>query len=221
MARRNAEPRIAAHLGRPETPEETAARKAENSRNYRQSQSFKNLIFALVVSLAIVAVVYFIVPRGEVDNAPQPDVAAIASQVADQYERTVVTPDAPEGWTTNIAEIEPGSPSVWTINYNSIPDAGHAYIRFAQAFDGDEVWAAQELRGTQPTGTVTINGVEFTEYVVKDPSSTSNISYALGVQAGTDFVLLYGSASAEITAQLAEHVADDIAALQQEGATHE
>lgn len=221
MARRNAEPRIAAHLGRPETPEETAARKAENSRNYRQSQSFKNLIFALVVSLAIVAVVYFIVPRGEVDNAPQPDVAAIASQVSDQYERTVVTPDAPDGWTTNIAQVEPGAPSVWTINFNSIPDAGHAYVRFAQAFDADEVWAAQELRGTEPTGTVTAGGVEFTEYIVRDPSSTSNISYALGTQAGTDYVLLYGSASAEITAQLAERVADDIAALQQEGATHE
>ena len=218
MARRG-EPRIAAHLGRPETPEETAARKAENSKNYRQSQSFKNLIFALVVSLAIVAVVYFIVPRGEVDNAPQPNVEEIASQVADQYERTVISPDAPEGWTKNIAEIEPGSPSIWTVNFNSIPDAGHAYVRFSQAFDATELWATQELRGTEPTGTVTAGGVEFTEYVVKDPSSTSNISYALGVQAGTDYVLLYGSASAEITAQLAEHVADEIAALQQEGPT--
>ena len=218
MARRG-EPRIAAHLGRPETPEETAARKAENSKNYRQSQSFKNLIFALVVSLAIVAVVYFIVPRGEVDNAPQPDVDAIASQVADQYERTVITPDAPEGWTKNIAEIEPGSPSIRTVNFNSIPSAGHAYVRFSQAFDADSLWATQELRGTEPTGTVTAGGVEFTEYVVKDPTSTSNISYALGVQAGTDYVLLYGSASEEITAQLAERVADEIAALQQEGPT--
>ena len=200
MARRNAEPRVAAHLGRPETPEETAARKAENSKNYRQSQSFKNLIVALVASLAIVAVVYFIVPRGEVDNAPQPDVDAIASQVADQFERTVITPDAPEGWTKNIAEIEPGSPSIWTVNFNSIPDAGHAYVRVSQAFDATELWATQELRGTEPTGTVTAGGVEFTEYVVKDPSSTSNISYALGVQAGTDYVLLYGSASPEITA---------------------
>src|SRR5690606_22550758 len=118
-------------------------------------------------------------------------------------------------------EIEPCSPSVWTVNFNSIPDAGHAYVRFSQAFDADELWATQQLRGTEPTGTVTAGGVEFTEYVVKDPSSTSNISYALGAQAGPDYVLLYGSASAEITARLAEHVADDIAALQQEGATHE
>lgn len=221
MARRPAEPRIAAHLGRPETPEEMAARKAENSKNYRQSQSFKNLIVALLVSLAIVAVVYFIVPRGEIDNAPQPNVDEIASQVSNQFERTVITPDAPDGWTTNIAEIEPGAPSVWTVNFNSIPDAGHAYVRFSQAFDADEVWATQQLRGTEASGTVTAGGIDFTEYVVSDPSSTSNIAYALGVQAGSDYVLLYGSASAEITAQLAERVADEIAALQQEGATHE
>ena len=216
MARRGSEPRIAAHLGRPETPEETAARKAENSKNYRQSQSFKNLIFALVVSLAIVAVVYFIVPRGQVDNAPQPDVEQIASQVSEQFERTVITPDAPEGWTKNIAEINPGSPSVWTVNFNSIPDAGHSYVRFSQAFDADEVWASQELRGTQPSGTVTAGGVEFTEYTVKDPSSTSNISYALGVQAGTDYVLLYGSADKDFTVQLAERIAGDVTTLKEE-----
>ena len=70
MARAPREPRIAAHLGRPETPAEEAARKAENSKNYRQSQSFRNLIIALVASLAIVAVVYFIVPRGEVAERP-------------------------------------------------------------------------------------------------------------------------------------------------------
>ena len=64
------EPRIAAHLGRPETPAEEAARKAENTKNYRQSQSFRNLIIALVASLAIVAVVYFIVPRGEIAERP-------------------------------------------------------------------------------------------------------------------------------------------------------
>jgi hypothetical protein len=38
--------RVVAELGRPETPEETAARKAESSRVYRSSQNFRNLIAA-------------------------------------------------------------------------------------------------------------------------------------------------------------------------------
>ena len=39
-------PRIVAELGRPETPDETASRKAESSRVYRASQNTRNLIVA-------------------------------------------------------------------------------------------------------------------------------------------------------------------------------
>ena len=48
-------PRIVAELGRPETPDETAARKAESSRVYRASQNTRNLVAALLVTLAVVA----------------------------------------------------------------------------------------------------------------------------------------------------------------------
>ena len=47
-------PRIVAELGRPETPDETAARKAESSRVHRESQNTRNLVAALIVTIAIV-----------------------------------------------------------------------------------------------------------------------------------------------------------------------
>ena len=55
--------RVVAELGRPETPSETAARKAESSRVYRSSQTFRNLIAALLASVAVVLVIAFAVPR--------------------------------------------------------------------------------------------------------------------------------------------------------------
>lgn len=213
MAAKQREPRIAAHLGRPETPEEEAARKAENSKRYRQSQSFRNLIIALLATLAIVAVVYFIVPRGELTERPAPDVAEIAADASTQYERTVITPEAPDDWTLNIAEVEPGSPSTWTINYNSIPGQNRAFLRFAQAFDADDAWASQMLRGSAPTGNVTIGGVEWATYEIASPDAAGNISYALGTQAGPDHILIYGNADAETAAELAEAIAPDMSAL--------
>ncbi|MGO1256355.1 DUF4245 family protein [Microbacterium gubbeenense] len=218
MARAPREPRIAAHLGRPETPAEEAARKAENSKNYRQSQSFRNLIIALVASLAIVAVVYFIVPRGEIADAPQPDIAATASEVAEQFDRTVIVPTAPDDWGKNIAQVNPGSPSVWSVNYNDIPEAKRGFIKFEQAFDADEVWASQVLRGTSPSGTTTIDGLEWTEFEIRDPESTGNVSYALGIQAGSDYVLVYGSAEPDVAAVIASSVADDVEQLKKESA---
>ncbi|WP_156759325.1 DUF4245 family protein [Microbacterium karelineae] len=209
-------PRVVAHLGRPETAEETAARKAENSRRYRQSQSFRNLIIALVVSLAVVAVVYFVVPRGDLAEPAQPDVGGIAAQASEQFDRTVIVPDAPDGWGVNLAEIDAGTPAVWTVNFNDIPDAARSFLRFAQAFDADDAWAAQTLRGAAPTGAVTIDGVEWDEYEIGDPDSAGNVSYALGAQAGPDHVLIYGAAEADTAAIIASAVADDIATLQKE-----
>ena len=51
-------PRIVAELGRPETPQETADRKAASSARYRSSKTFRNLVAALLITIAVVAVVY-------------------------------------------------------------------------------------------------------------------------------------------------------------------
>jgi hypothetical protein len=42
--------RVVAELGRPETPEEEAARRAENSRLYRQRKTVNNLVYSLIVT---------------------------------------------------------------------------------------------------------------------------------------------------------------------------
>ena len=73
--------RVVAHLGRPETPQETADRKAEFSARYRNSKTFKNLIAAILVTVAVVFVVVAGVPRGEPVAQPQPDVTALAAGI--------------------------------------------------------------------------------------------------------------------------------------------
>jgi hypothetical protein len=47
------EGRVVAELGRPETPAETAARKAESSRLHRQRQTVNNLVYSLIATLGI------------------------------------------------------------------------------------------------------------------------------------------------------------------------
>lgn len=74
------QPPIVAELGRPETPDETAARKAASSKAYRGSQTVRNLVAALLVTVAVVAVIIFAVPRGEPVKAEEIDVAGIAAR---------------------------------------------------------------------------------------------------------------------------------------------
>jgi hypothetical protein len=205
-------PRIVAELGRPETPEETAERKAESSRVHRAAQTTRNLIAALLVTLAVVAVVIFAVPRGEPPVRAPIDVAAIAQQVEAAEGRTVIVPDAPKDWRVNSAAMDDDSTRAWTIVY--APATG--FIRIAQGFDADATWPTQVLDGAGVDGTVMIDGIEWTRFDIADPSRTGNVSGALSTQAGPDTILVYGSAKEESLEEAAASVSDQVRGLRED-----
>ncbi|MDT0180051.1 DUF4245 family protein [Microbacterium sp. ARD31] len=206
------DPRIVAELGRPETPDETAARKAEASRIYRSSQTVRNLVAALVITVAVVAVIIFAVPRGTPPDDGPIDVAAVAADVADARERTVIVPDAPPQWRVNAASVTGEGIRAWTVVY--VPDAG--FLRIAQGFDADESWPTRELGGAAVGETVEIAGVEWDRYDIRDPARAGNVSGALATDAGADIVMVYGTSSDEDLERAAEAVAEDVLALREE-----
>lgn len=203
------QPRIVAELGRPETPEETAERKAEFSKNYRASQTFRNLIAALIITLAVVAVIIFAVPRGEPATERTIDVAGIAADVEATMESPVIVPDLGDFWRVNAAELQGGATTVWNVTLAPAGEDERDFIRIAQAFDADASWAPQMLNGTAPTDTARIGGLEWDVYSL-GRESENNVSYAIGTQAGDDYVLLYGSRSPDSTAELAESLIPQI-----------
>lgn len=203
------EPRVVAGLGRPETAQETADRKAESSRVYRSSQTFRNLIAALLATVAIVVVIVFAVPRGEAPARPPIDVAKIAADVETTMKRPAIVPEADEFWRVNAAELEGGSTVVWNVTLAPAAEDERGFVRVAQAFSADVSWAPQMLDGMAPTGTTTIDGVEWDVFDIGDRGA-ANVSYALGTQAGPDYVLLYGSRSADSTAELAASLSPQI-----------
>lgn len=207
-------PRVVAELGRPETPDETASRKAESSRIYRASQNTRNLIAALLVTLAVVAVIILAVPRGEPPQTPPIDVAAVAQSIESAEGRTVLVPGVPDAWRVNRASIEGDSTAAWTIVY--VPDETTGFLRFAQGFDADPAWTTRALSGASVSGTVMIGGVEWQTYDIPDPVRAGNISAAVSTQAGSDIVLIYGSTDDATLELAAAAVADQIIALREE-----
>lgn len=203
--------RIVAELGRPETPDETAARKAASSQAYRSSKTFRNLLTALGVILIVVAIVVLGVPRGEPAERPPIDVAAEAAALSDTLQRPVLTPDVPDDWRVNSATLQADTIDAWTIVY--APDDSAGFVRVAQGFDADEAWTAEVVAGNRPNGTTTIEGIVWEEYRVSDPARAGNVSYALATEAGTDVVMVYGSASPAVAATVAGALAPEIADL--------
>jgi hypothetical protein len=211
--------RVVAELGRPETPDETASRKAESSRIYRSSQNTRNLVAALLVTLAVVAVIIFAVPRGAPPAADPIDVAAVAQSIESAEGRTVLVPEVPEEWLVNRASIEGDSTAAWTIVY--VPDETSGFLRFAQGFDADPAWTTRVLSGASVDSTVTIDGVEWDRYAIADPSRAGNVSAALSTQAGDDIVLVYGSTDDATLELAAASVADQILRLREEASSEE
>jgi len=195
-------PRVVAELGRPETPEETAARKAENSRNHRQRQTLRNLVLALGASLLVVLVIVLIVPRSDAPIEPDIDVAAVAEQAQIAIDDELAVPELPEGWRANAAEIRSSAAdgvTAWYVGYLTPSDE---YIGVYQGVEANPTWVAGLLSRTLATGTTTIDGVEYTVYDNRESSDdVGNARYALTTESGgTTFVLLGTATDDEFTA---------------------
>lgn len=206
--------RIVAELGRPETAEETAARKAASSQAHRSSQTVRNLIAALIVILAVVAVIIFIVPRGSVEESKPVDVAAVAATATSAYDHTVIVPEVPHTWRANAADISGDSTPTWTVVYATSEKSG--FVRVAQGFDADAAWDARLLSGAAADGSITIDGIDWTRYAVGGSDPSDNITYAIGTDAGTDRILVYGATDATTAAVAARGLTDQIEAMREE-----
>ncbi|QEA28974.1 DUF4245 domain-containing protein [Microbacterium sp. CBA3102] len=213
MSKQTKQPPIIAELGRPETPDETAARKAASSKAYRSSQTFRNLIAALLVTVAVVAVIIFAVPRGEPVEPEPIDVAGIAAGVESTMDSPVLVPELGDFWRANSAKLLGGATVVWEVTLAPSADDERGFIKVAQAFDAGASWAPQRLNGIAPTDTVRIGGLDWDVYEPGNADSNANVTYAIGTQAGDDYILLYGSRSPDSTAELAESLIPQIRSL--------
>jgi hypothetical protein len=186
------QPRVVAELGRPETPEEMAERKAENSRNYRKRKTVNNLVYSLLVCVGLVLVIALAVPRADNSLVPEVNYDAVATQAQTSSDHILVNPDLPGSWSSNRAETDrTGGVSSWNIG---LITPSNEYIGITQGFDANETWVSQQLRQTTASSTVTIDGVEWTIYDNRARDDVGNVEYALTTESGASTFIVFGTA---------------------------
>lgn len=207
--------RVVAELGRPETPEETAARKAESSRNHRKRQTVNNLVFSLLATLGVVLIIVLIVPRSDTSLLPDVDYHTAAQKAQEARDEVIMDPELPADWTSNSAKLsvtEPPAISDWYIGLITPDDQ---FMGITQGFDANPTWQAQQLNGSLADSTLDIDGVTWTVYDNRDgsgPDDTGNVEYALATESGTSTVLIFGTASDEDFRTVAEAIAAQVKA---------
>lgn len=210
--------RVVAELGRPETPEETAARKAQNSRNHRARQTVNNLVFSLLATVGVVALIVLLVPRSDSPIDRSVDWRSITAEAQQTREETLVNPELPDGWSSNYAEIRStgtGGVTSWNVGFLT---PTNEFIGVIQGFDADPTWLAVQLNRSVASSVTTIGGIEWTVYDNREaPDGFGNVLYALTTEAGSSTVAVFGTGTAEEISTVAEAIAPQVADNASEG----
>jgi hypothetical protein len=208
VARREPKPRpIVAELGRPETIEEEAARKAQNSKNYRDSKTIRNLWVAVGVTVAIVALIVLIVPRDDSSRLQAVDYRAVAVSAQRTLPVPLAVPELPDTWSSNVAEIRTGSLDGVTSWFVGLITPSEQFLSITQAVDANPSWLVTELKQTTPTGSVTIDGVDWVVYDNRDSDrDVGNVKYALTTASGRSTFVVAGTATPEEAQALASTI---------------
>jgi hypothetical protein len=194
-----------AELGRPETPAETAERKAAASARRRANQTAFNLVIALLASLAVVAVIVLVVVRPQTVERDPVDYAAVAVDAQRQVDAPLAVPRLPEGWSANRAEFERVGDGIsnWEIGF--LTPSGE-YIGFVQGVGADDRWVSDETAEAQATDLIEIDGTGWNVYDRRDVPDPGNLAYILVGTFDPSVVVLGGTASDEEFRVLAEAV---------------
>ena len=210
MSKQPKAPKIVAGLGRPETADESRARKAENSRLYVQRKTVNNLVLSLLATVGLVAVIFFAVPRSNVTPAWQVDYVALSEEAAVSLDGTLITPKMPQDWAANAAEVRSSAADGVASWYIGFITPSSEFIGYQEALVANPTWVSNTLKGNAPTGTRTIGALEWTEYDYRSTEDAKNLAYALVTVNADSTFILYGTATdAEFTA-LAEEISAQI-----------
>jgi len=204
-------PRVVAELGRPETPEEAAARTELNRRLRRSRQTTRNLIASLAVCLGIVALIVALVPRGGAVQQPQVDYRAAAAQAEDTAGLPLLAPAVPASWRANAAELRrAGGVSSWYVGF-VVP--GNAFLAYTEGIKANPTWLANALESAPAAGTVRLGGLSWRVYDQRSRGADAgNVAYGLATTLGTTDLVVYGTAPVAEAQRLATALAKAAAA---------
>ncbi|MCX7521871.1 DUF4245 domain-containing protein [Microbacterium sp. STN6] len=220
MSKDERPPAVVAELGRPETPEETAARKARDSQNHRTRQTVNNLVLSLLATLAAVIVIVLMVPRADAPTMPNVDYAAIAAEGQGTEPDPLVTPDLSKAWHCNSAELRTKTADGVDSWYIGLLSPDQQYVGITQGFDANASWLSDQVYRARSTQTSVIGGVRWKVYDNRQSDAdVGNAEYALVASAGHSTYVVFGTAHPKQIGAAAGAIAQQILAAKKSGDT--
>ena len=204
---------IVAELGRAETPQEIADRKATASASRRSNQTVLNLVIALAASLLVVFVIVVVVVRPDQAGPPKAvDWVSVAKDAQHSVSTKLVVPRLPKTWSANRAELidaksAPDGVASWQIGFLT---PSTQYIGLVQGINADASWVSSQLEQKRSTGDASFGGFRWQIYDHRSDDHPGNLAYALVTTVGDSTVVLAGTATDAEFATLATEISGEL-----------
>ena len=202
------EPREVAGLGRPETPLEKNDRVQKARQERRARQTTRNLVWSLLTSLGIVALLIVVVVRPDTNLVEDIDWRSVAEESAGSLPSKPLYPQLYDLWSSNRAEIvnEHGADIVWSIG---LLGPENSYVSFDQGFGADATWVAGKVEQSPSSGSVELGygtqTLEWTEYDRTAADEGANNAYVLVLEQ-EGFILVVSGTSKRAVAQITDDI---------------
>jgi hypothetical protein len=186
----------------PEDPEAKAARVAKARAERKARQNMRNLVWSMLASLGVVALLVIVVVRPDTNLVQEIDWQELAAQSADQLPGEPVSPRLSELWTSNRAEVtqEPGADVTWSIGLLGPEDS---YVFVDQGFGANDAWVALRVEQSRSTGDVLLgyapNQVQWTVYDRQDVDSGGLNAYVVVLEQEGSIVVVGGTNARGVT----------------------
>jgi len=204
---------IVAELGRAETADEIADRKANASAAHRSNQTLLNLVIALGASLLVVFVIVVVVVRpDQAGPAKHVNWVSVAHDAQQSVPTKLVVPMLPKTWSANRAELvdaqsAPDGIASWQIG---VLTRSTQYIGVVQGIKADATWVSSQLQQKRTTGDATFGGFRWQVYDHRSDDHPGNLAYALVTTVGDSTVVLAGTGSDAEFATLATEISGEL-----------
>ncbi|WP_294177889.1 DUF4245 domain-containing protein [uncultured Schumannella sp.] len=202
---------IVAELGRAETPEETAARKAAATARHRGNRSVFSLIFALLASFGIVAFLVLVVVRPDAGPTQQPvDYLAAAADAQPAVDEPLVAPIVPAEWYANRARLATETADGvirWELGFVT---AETQYLAITQGIDANPSWIADQVLDAPAGPSVRLGGLDWTSYDRRDVDDPGNVEFALVTEIDGSTIVVSGTAADTEFAILAQAIGKEV-----------
>jgi Protein of unknown function (DUF4245) len=191
----------------------------ERAKQRRAKQTVNNLVYSLLATAAVVAVMVLVVPRPSTSLIAPVDYKGVAVQAAQSSNLPVLTPKLlAKGWYSNSARWNTKTADGVDNWYVGFVGPKNQYLGLTQGYGTNPTWTFLQLKGDLSSGTQTIGGYKWDVWqstIKNDPALTRDYALVTDVKrAGvTDEVIIYGTASKAEFRAFATEVASQLKSL--------